>query len=93
MCAKCSDKLEQKRDFFYVTRYGALNILRKLEQLGWINQNGVWNLWDDLKCGQSVLLPTGAKLFRDMSGNLGVYGYAFDQRDIDIYRQYQLEVL
>ena len=78
---------------FFITRYGAVAILRQLELRGWINHNGVLNCWFNLKeLRDPVLLPTGAKMFRDREGNIGVYGYAFDYADIEPYRIYQLEV-
>jgi hypothetical protein len=67
-------------------------ILNQLVQRGWINENGVKNLWQDMKqFNQSVLLPSGAKMFRDKDGNIGVYGYSWDRSDLNPYTQYQLK--
>jgi hypothetical protein len=48
-------------------------------------------LWQDLKELHSVLLVTGAKLFRDREGNIGVGAYAWNHSDIAPYMQYQLK--
>lgn len=81
-----------QQDFFYISRRGAVAILWELFNRGWINQNGVRNIWEDMKQGiGDVTLPTGAKMFRDKLGNIGVYSYAYDMSDIKPYRKYALK--
>lgn len=95
MCARCIDrtssKVEELPSYIYITRYGALAILNELVQRRWIDQGAVKNLWQDLKELHSVLLVTGAKLFRDREGNIGVGAYAWNHSDIAPYMQYQLK--
>ncbi len=77
---------------FLITRRGAFAILRELEQRGWLNHNGVKASWLGLKEQlDPILLPTGAKMFRTRSGDIGIYGYAHDYADIAPYREYQLQ--
>lgn len=89
MCAKC-DKVQNPR-YFYITRMAALELLRMVEQRQY-EHGMVVGMWWSLKTGVSILLPTGAKLFRDNDGNMGIYGYAWDNSDIDPYRQYELRL-
>ena len=93
MCAKCLSVVDAKQvwlpSFFYITRRGAVAILRQLQL---IDEDEVKNLWINLKSQwDSILLPTGAKLFRDREGNIGVYSYAWDRSDITPYRVYEIQ--
>lgn len=76
---------------FWITRRGAVTILKGLLDRGWINMNGLLQIWQDLKWGDSCLLPTGAKMFRNKQGYIGIYGYSQDKSDIAPYYIYKME--
>lgn len=78
-----------QKDYLYISRRACLLLLDELFNRGMIRDVKIG--WYQLKVfGNSLLLPTGAKLFRDSEGRIGIYGYAFDMSDLKPYRKYSL---
>ncbi len=85
--------MKDKAQWFLIARLSAMEILDTMVALNILSPDDKWATWNDLKANYSdVLLPTGAKLFRDRDGNMGIYGYAYDGSDVEMYLKFKLEV-